>query len=80
MNKDLKKAEIIAPKCKNNYACITGDKNALGKVDYNVSDKVLFVNPEENNFCPYLHSYGHSHYCACPLRMKEYLESEKNPK
>ena len=75
-NKDSLK--LLTPKCPRNHICLEQTDAILGKIDYCVNGKVLFVKSQSENFCPYKYDFGYSHFCTCPLRMQIYLESKKH--
>ena len=68
----------LAPECPRKHICLEDTTAVNGKVDYCVNEKVLFVKQEKECYCPYLKSFGYSHYCSCPVRMQLYLEAEKS--
>ncbi|MDA3907056.1 MAG: hypothetical protein PF484_13370 [Bacteroidales bacterium] len=79
MNKIKKLADYksLATKCQRNHICLEDTSKVLCKTDYCVNNEVLFVKHEGFNGCPYLHSFGYSHFCSCPLRMQIDIESRK---
>jgi len=58
----------MAGKCRKNHSCLSGQIEALCKVELNVEDKIHFVKCISNEFCPYRISFGYSHVCLCPVR------------
>jgi hypothetical protein len=78
--KDLTKYKSLAHKCNSDHICLKHPEKVKCEVDYCVNNEVLFVKSDGTNACPYLHSFGYSHFCSCPLRMQIYIESKKTSK
>ena len=56
-------------KCKNNFACLKGDADCLGKVDYSADHQILFVKSDcVKDHCSYYLPYRNSFFCWCPTR------------
>jgi len=55
------------------FKCVKGDLDSLCKVnDIGLDDIVECLEIDQSecgNSCPFRVSYGHSYYCACPLRV-----------
>ena len=63
--------------CKNNFVCLSGEKNIYCKVDTHISDEVYFVTCLAEINCNYKISFGQKTVCTCPTR-KEIYHKYKN--
>lgn len=73
---NLKALKLLAANCPHNHICLENPDAVLCKIDYCVNEKVLFVKPQDESFCPYKNHFGHSHFCTCPVRLHLYLEKK----
>ena len=76
--KNTEDFKLLAPKCPRNYVCLKQANGVLCNINYCVNDKVLFVKPVDDSFCPYINAFGYSHFCTCTIRMQIYLESKND--
>lgn len=69
--------DIIAAtdRCPNDFSCLDPEQRSvcLCPVEQRVMD-VLFVEPNNNFFCPYKTSFGDSYVCGCPTRQELYTQ------
>lgn len=59
-------------KCNKNFSCLSGNRNELCMVEYNVKDKIHFIKCTNTKFCSYKISFGYSYVCTCPTRKEIY--------
>jgi hypothetical protein len=59
-------------KCTTNFSCLSGNRTDLCKVEYNVDDKIHFVNCIGSKPCNYRIPFGYSFICQCPVRKEIY--------
>lgn len=63
-----------AVKCLKDHSCLNGQRRDVCEVDYSVQDGVVFIKEREMTPCFYYNCFGNSHFCACPVRKKIFLE------
>ncbi|MBS3772644.1 MAG: hypothetical protein KGY55_00395 [Candidatus Thermoplasmatota archaeon] len=59
--------------CRKNFTCLDPETRAVCPVEQRIMD-VLFVEPDDNFFCPYKTSFGDSYVCGCPTRQELYAQ------
>ena len=59
-------------KCKYDFSCLHGKKECLCDVNKSIDDRLILVDPQSNEFCNYLLSFGKSYICNCPVRTEIY--------
>jgi hypothetical protein len=74
--KEIEAIKLLASEYMRNHMCLEEPSAILGKVDYCVNEKVLFIKPQDENSYPYRNNFGYSHFCTCPIRMQIHLESK----
>jgi len=63
-----------ATKCLKCYSCIKARKRDICAVDYDIQKSGIFIKDREMTPCFYYNCFGSSHFCACPVRKKIYLQ------
>ncbi len=65
--------EVIADtdRCPKDFACLDPGTRAVCPVEQRIMD-IIFVEPDNNFFCPYKTSFGDSYVCGCPTRQELY--------
>jgi hypothetical protein len=69
--------KLEANQCPRQHICIKHPELIFGAVDYCVNYKVLFVKPENTDYCPYKNYFGSAFFCSCPLHMQIYLDDRR---
>jgi len=59
-------------KCRDNFACLRGDKHCICDIDDCSNGNVHFIRPLGNNMCEYKMAFGYSFTCNCPVRKEMY--------
>jgi hypothetical protein len=59
-------------KCKNNFSCLTGEKECLCEVRASSGHNSLLIYPKSDRDCFYLNPFGSSFFCFCPTRNETY--------
>jgi hypothetical protein len=65
INEEIKKNTT---KCNKDFICFSKSRTDLCKVEYNVDNKIHFVNCKSSEPCNYRISFGYSFVCQCPVR------------
>jgi hypothetical protein len=63
-----------ATKCLKGYSCLRERKRDICAVDYGIQESVIFIKDREMTPCFYYNCFGSSHFCACPVRKKIYVQ------
>lgn len=74
IEKKLEVSEDIiaaADRCRKDVACLDPEQRSVCPVEQRIMD-VIFVEPDNNFFCPYKTSFGDSYVCGCPVRQELY--------
>lgn len=61
---------ILKTKCRRECSCFNSELHCC-KIVNCVDSTVHFVEPVERS-CNYLHSFGYSYFCCCPVRKEIY--------
>jgi hypothetical protein len=59
-------------KCKNNFSCLSGEKECLCEVRALSGYNSLLIYPKSDRDCFYLNPFGSSFFCFCPTRNEIY--------
>ena len=59
-------------KCLDDFTCLTGDSQCLGKVRYRMLGELLVVECPTLSSCWYCVPLASSHVCTCPTRKEIY--------